>query len=181
MPASLVECHAVIRAQAQLLSQLQAQVALLQERINLDSKNSSKPPSTDGLGRGNRAQRRASQRQRGAQPGHKGHTRAMLDEGEVDCVVDCKPEAICECGGSVELADAPRRHQVFEVCHPCVPRSMSTACTADAVRAAARRTQACCRRACPGASWACGHCRWWVCWARGITWPSARSATCSTS
>jgi transposase len=123
LPASLTECHAVIQAQAQmlgaqaaLLGELQAQVAMLQERVNLDSKNSSKPPSSDGPGRGNRAQRRASQRQRGAQPGHKGHTRAMLDESEVDRVIECKPEAVCECGAAVEVEmDSPQRHQVFEV------------------------------------------------------------------
>jgi transposase len=39
----------------------------------------------------------------------------MLDESEVDCVIDCKPDAMCECGGRVELADLPQRHQVFEV------------------------------------------------------------------
>jgi transposase len=63
----------------------------------------------------NRAQRRASARKRGAQPGHKGHSRAMLDESEVDRLVDCKPEAVCDCGGPVVVADAPQRHQVFEV------------------------------------------------------------------
>ena len=47
----------------------------------------------------NRAQRRTSERKRGAQPGHKGHTRAMLDESEVDRLVDCKPDAVCDCGG----------------------------------------------------------------------------------
>ncbi len=108
LPQTVPECHAVI---AQLLER----VKLLEERVNLDSDNSSKPPSTNGPGRMNRAQRRASNRKRGAQPGHKGHSRAMLDEGEVDRVVDCKPEAVCECGGQVEVADAPQRHQVFEV------------------------------------------------------------------
>ena len=39
----------------------------------------------------------------------------MLDESEVDRVVDCQPEAVCECGGQVELASEPQRHQVFEV------------------------------------------------------------------
>ena len=105
----------MIRFQAQLLGEMQAQLAVLQERIKLDSNNSSKPPSSDGPGRGNRAQRRASERKRGAQPGHKGHTRAVLDESEVDRLVDCKPEAVCDCGGPVELADQPQRHQVFEV------------------------------------------------------------------
>ena len=39
----------------------------------------------------------------------------MLDESEVDRVVDCKPQARCECGAAIELADRPQRHQVFEV------------------------------------------------------------------
>jgi transposase len=102
------ECHAVI---AQLLER----VKLLEERVNLDSNNSSKPPSSNGPGSMNRAQRRASVRKRGAQPGHKGHTRAMLDESDVDQLVDCKPEPVCECGGQVEVGDGPQRHQVFEV------------------------------------------------------------------
>jgi transposase len=108
LPQTVAECHAVI---AQLLQR----VKLLEERVNLDSSNSSKPPSSDGPGKGNRAQRRASARKRGAQPGHKGHTRAMVDEAEVDRLVDCKPEAVCECGGEVKLGEQPLRHQVFEV------------------------------------------------------------------
>lgn len=108
LPQTVAECHAVI-------VQLMEQVKVLEERVHLDSKNSSKPPSSDGPGKPNRAQRRASQRKRGAQPGHKGYSRAMLDESEVDRLVDCKPAAVCECGGPVELADQPQRHQVYEV------------------------------------------------------------------
>jgi transposase len=102
------ECHAVIAL-------LMERVKWLQERVNLDSNNSSKPPSSNGPGQMKRVQRQASQRKRGAQPGHKGHTRAMLDESEVDRLVDCKPDAVCECGGEVALMGQPRRHQVFEV------------------------------------------------------------------
>ena len=108
LPQTVPECHAVIEL-------LIERVRLLEERVNLDSNNSSKPPSSNGPGKLNRAQRRASERKRGAQPGHKGHTRAMLDESEVDRIVDCKPEAVCECGGAIALADSPQRHQVFEV------------------------------------------------------------------
>lgn len=108
LPQTVPECHAVI-------TQLIERVKLLEERVSLDSNNSSKPPSSNGPGQMNRAQRRASERRRGAQPGHKGHTRALLDEREVDRLVDCKPEAVCECGGPVQMLDAPQRHQVFEV------------------------------------------------------------------
>ena len=108
LPQTVPECHAVI-------AMLVERVKVLEERINLDSSNSSKPPSSNGPGKLNRAQRRTSDRKRGAQPGHKGHSRAMLDETEVDRLVDCKPEAVCDCGGQVELTGQPQRHQVFEV------------------------------------------------------------------
>ena len=104
----MAECHAVI-------AQLVERVKVLEERVNLDSNNSSKPPSSNGPAKLNRAQRRSGGRKRGAQPGHKGHSRAVLDEGQVDQLVDCKPTAVCECGGPVELAGQPQRHQVFEV------------------------------------------------------------------
>jgi transposase len=108
LPQTVPECHAVIQ-------RLLERVKLLEERVSLDSNNSSKPPSSDGPGKLNRAQRRGSGRKRGAQAGHKGHSRALLDEGDVDRLVDCKPQAVCECGGEVELADRPQRHQVFDV------------------------------------------------------------------
>ena len=60
VPATLRQCHEVIEAQALQISQLLQQMALLQERLKLDSRNSSKPPSSDGPVGGNRAQRRAS-------------------------------------------------------------------------------------------------------------------------
>ena len=109
LPGTVPECHALIK---QLLERVQA----LEERINLDSNNSSKPPSSDGPGRPNRAQRRASTKKRGAQPGHKGHSRSMVEEGQVDRIHDCRPQSVCGCGGSIIADDqAPQRHQVFDV------------------------------------------------------------------
>ena len=75
LPQTVEECHTVIAL-------LIERVKLFEEQVHLDSNNSSKPPSSDGPGKPNRAQRRASERKRGAQPGHKGHRREMLDEGQ---------------------------------------------------------------------------------------------------
>ena len=110
----LQQCHAVIEQLGQELAQLREQVsALLDKKLN--SRNSSKPPSSDGPDSGgNRAQRRASGRARGAQPGHKGTYRTLLAESEVDAVHDCPPPEVCECGGPV-AAGRPMRHQVFDV------------------------------------------------------------------
>lgn len=109
LPQTVAECHAVI-------SLLMERVKVLEERVHLDSKNSSKPPSSDGPASGNRARRRASQRKRGAQPGHKGSARALVDEAEVDQIIECKPAEVCECGATVATLDGePIRHQVFDV------------------------------------------------------------------
>jgi transposase len=119
---TLPQCHDVIGrlaaqvdAQSVEIGQLREVLALMQERMKLDSKNSSKPPSSDGPGSGNRAQRRASQRARGAQKGHKGSARAVLDEREVDQIVDCAPPEVCACGAPVVADGQAVRHQVFDV------------------------------------------------------------------
>ena len=113
-PQTVAQCHEVIDTLVRLVTELQQQVAWLQERVKLDSKTSSKPPSSDGPGSGNRAQRRASGRKRGAQKGHAGSFRALLEHEQVDQVVDCPPPAVCECGGAVQLDGELLRHQVFD-------------------------------------------------------------------
>jgi hypothetical protein len=47
MPATVAECHAVIQALALEVAQLREQMGWLQERLKVDSRNSSKPPSSD--------------------------------------------------------------------------------------------------------------------------------------
>src|SRR5574340_322025 len=114
-PATVEQCHAVIDALAGELASLRDKVIILEERLALDSRNSSKPPSSDGPGRGNRAQRRASARKRGAQKGHPGAFRALLPESEVHRVQDCVPPPVCTCGGTVSVRGRPERHQVFDI------------------------------------------------------------------
>jgi transposase len=115
MPATVPECHAVIEALALEVGHLREQMAWLQERLKVDSRNSSKSPSSDGPGSGNRAQRRASQRKRGAQKGHPGTFRELVPEAEVTAIQDCTPTAVCECGGAVNGQGKPLRHQVFDI------------------------------------------------------------------
>lgn len=114
-PATVEQCHLVIDALAAELAVLRGQVVVLQERLALDSRNSSKPPSSDGPGRGNRAQRRASARKRGGQKGHPGAFRALVPEAQVDRVQECVPPAVCSCGAAVSVRGKPERHQVFDI------------------------------------------------------------------
>lgn len=121
-PATLEQCHVVIDALAHEIAQLREQMALLQERLKLDSRNSSKPPSSDSPAAGNRAQRRASGRKRGAQKGHPGAFRALLPEDKVDQVHECPPPHTCPCGGTVTARGKPVRHQVFDIPPVVVPQ-----------------------------------------------------------
>ena len=56
-PATVEQCHAVIDTLTAQLASLQQTVLVLSEKLALNSRNSSKPPSSDGPGSGNRAQR----------------------------------------------------------------------------------------------------------------------------
>lgn len=114
-PATVEQCHAVIDQLADELHSLRLAVAVLTERVTLNSRNSSKPPSSDGPGRGGRVARPGTGRKRGAQKGHTGSFRALLPEAQVDQVQDCLPPDRCECGGAIEARGEPRRHQVFEL------------------------------------------------------------------
>ena len=57
------------------IAKLTATINKLQERLNRNSSNSSKPPSSDGLKkpRAPKSNRDPSGKSPGAQPGHKGH------------------------------------------------------------------------------------------------------------
>jgi transposase len=114
MPATMAECHQVIGELRRQLQVQQEQIAKLQEQVGLDSSNSSKPPSSDGPGK-NRRERRASGRKRGAQHGHPGAYRALVEEAQVDRITDCPVPPQCECGGEVASQGKPLRHQVFDV------------------------------------------------------------------
>ena len=101
-PATLQQCYEVIDALTRLVELLGSQLAVQMAR----------PAATEPSA----AQAGASGRKRGAQLGHKGSSRALLDESQVDQVIDCAPVEVCECGAAVvTVADEPIRHQVFDV------------------------------------------------------------------
>ena len=85
---------------------LTARVKELESRINTNSRNSGKPPSSDGLAR-TKSLRKKSGKKSGAQKGHPGHTLKMTpkpDKIEVHQVTQCR-----HCGASL-----PGRAESFE-------------------------------------------------------------------
>ena len=67
----------IYQQQALQITVLEARVKHLENQINTNSKNSGKPPSSDGLARTN-SQRKKSGKKSGAQKGHPGHTLEMV-------------------------------------------------------------------------------------------------------
>src|SRR5919202_6124250 len=116
------EAQAYIRALELRLSALETRVQTLQEhnralqeRLHQNSRNSSRPPSSDPP-QSPRPRRPRGQRRRGGQPGHPGHTRPLLPVEEVDEVVVLKPDRCSGCHTLLWGDDpAPFRHQVIEI------------------------------------------------------------------
>jgi transposase len=102
-----------LRAQ---LTALATELASLRERISRSSRNSSKPPSSDGPGFKPPERRKGSGRKRGGQPGHPGSGPELLPIERVDEVVEHHPEACRRCGTLLQGNDPePLRHQVIEI------------------------------------------------------------------
>ena len=104
-----------------VIAELRARVAELERRLGLNSANSSKPPSSDGLKKKPvrvRSLREPSGKKSGGQPGHKGET---LRQVEVpDATVDHFPEACAKCGEALSetMATGHVARQVFDLPKP---------------------------------------------------------------
>jgi transposase len=104
--AEVAELQAKVQA-------LQHQVQDLQARLNQNSTNSSRPPSTDPPAVKRRPPRPPLGRQNGGQPGHERHRRPLFPPDRTE---DLKPTHCRRCGVQLEGEDPdPLRHQVLEV------------------------------------------------------------------
>lgn len=81
--------QAVIDEQAATIAELRARIADLERRVGRNPRNSSMPPSAEGLNKPpvqNRAQRRAAKRKPGKQPGTDGkHLAQVADPTRSSC------------------------------------------------------------------------------------------------
>jgi transposase len=99
------------------VAQLKATVEELARQLGRTSRNSSQPPSADPpQAVSKRPRREPSGRRPGGQPGHEGHTRALLPGEAVDVVIPLKPAQCPHCQHPLRGEDStPQRHQVTEV------------------------------------------------------------------
>ncbi len=103
-----VEARALIEA-------LRTEVAAVKARLDANSSNSSRPPSSDPLHVKSQPPRPTTRRKRGGQPGHKRAIRPMAPPERLARAIDCVPTA-CPCGTALAGTDpAPHPHQVAEL------------------------------------------------------------------
>jgi transposase len=118
----IAQLEAENAAQQRQIAHLQEQVATLEAqvqhllgRLAKDSHNSSKPPSSDGLARGPRSQRRRSERKPGGQPGHSGQTLAQIAVPDVQVLHRPAVCSACQCPLDEVAGQVVERRQVQDL------------------------------------------------------------------
>ena len=104
----VIQLVAQLEALAERVTALEAENAALRVRLLTNSRNSGKPPSSDGPGvkPHPKSQRKPTGRKPGGQPGHAGHTLRMVDKP--DEVQVHAPSCCKACGQSLEQIPATR-------------------------------------------------------------------------
>jgi hypothetical protein len=107
---------AVVDEMQQVVPQMQQRINQLEEQVGKNSRNSSKPPSSDGPQVKKPPAKEKGNRKRGGQPGHPGRGRKLKPPEEVNGFVISKPTS-CQVCGTLLLGEdpQPQRHQVCEL------------------------------------------------------------------
>jgi transposase len=115
------ELISLIKAQAAEIAALKARISELERRLGLNSSNSGKPPSSDGLKKPARVRslREKSKRKPGGQKGHSGET--LRQTAEPDNIENHFPSSCGGCGAALTPDMAQEGHaarQVFDLPEP---------------------------------------------------------------
>ena len=96
--------------------QLKKRIEELERLLGMNSKNSSKPPSSDPPGVTVALPRKLRRKKRGARKGHQPHLRELMPEKFIKNRIPLKPDA-CTCGSTnIEKTDEePMRHQIVDI------------------------------------------------------------------
>jgi transposase len=99
--------------------ELKQRIQELERLVGMNSKNSSKPPSSDFGPNANppkRNQKKSRRKKQGAQKGHEPHLRELLPPEEVTKTVDLVPEhCTCGCKDLKTCDEAPLRFQTIDI------------------------------------------------------------------
>jgi hypothetical protein len=116
---------ALVQQYEQRLQALKQQVDELRGRLNLNSTNSSRPPSSDLPHLKRRPPKQSSGRKRGRQPGHARQRRPLVPPEQIKAAIPLKPSACRKCGQALSGEDPqPRRHQGVEPTNNAAERAL---------------------------------------------------------
>ena len=119
---ALPPLQAALAGAQETIAQLRARIDELERRLGLNSANSGKPPSSDGLKRPTRKRtmslRESSNRKPGGQPGHPGERLRQVPDPTV--VVEHEPSACRHCAEPLSAEDSTgyQARQVFDLPPP---------------------------------------------------------------
>jgi transposase len=115
-PAAQAAIMALVQHYERQLQNLQKQVNECQQRLNQNSTNSSKPPSSEHPHAKLIRHTPKSPRRSGGQPGHAKHERPLLPTEQCQHVIPCVPPICRRCTAPLSGTDPqPLRHQVWEL------------------------------------------------------------------
>lgn len=107
---------ALVETQNRYIQELEARLQALEDALNKDSGNSSKPPSSDGLKkRQPKSLRKSDGKARGGQKGHRGYRLEAVqepDKREVHAIASCE---CCQADLRAVRIDTLRKRQVFDL------------------------------------------------------------------
>ena len=107
--------HDLIRQLFATVQTLSARVRELEGQLSKNSKNSSKPPSSDGLKK-TTSQRKPSGNKPGCQQGHEGKTLERVETPDVVVLMDLPTQCdVCAAPLARELAEIDQRRQVIDI------------------------------------------------------------------
>jgi len=98
--------------QAARIEELCKRVEELEEQRKTNSRNSSKPPSTDKVSSKKQGK---SDKKAGGQPGHTGKGRTHFTPEQIESTHQCYPDKQCVCGGEVKTTRLNARHQSIDI------------------------------------------------------------------
>ena len=96
-------------------AELKKRIEELERLLGMNSRNSSKPPSSDPPQVSMALPRRRGKK-RGAQKGHQAHLKELLPQEKVTQHIEMKPD-VCPCGGTTfeKTNEEPLRHQIIDI------------------------------------------------------------------
>ena len=121
--AEVVELRLALEQRDAVIEELRARISKLEGQLSANSSNSSKPPSSDPVGRKPKrgSGRKGKKLKRGGQPGHDGTTRRPPTRAEADEERDCVPQHCEHCGEALSGSDPkPVGRVIIDIPKPSV-------------------------------------------------------------